>query len=100
MAREVILFIAASIDGFIADKAGGVAWLEENIRGDEEDRSYDEMYEKIDTVVMGRTTYDQVTQNCPQMLYFMKKTSILISLPLIQNHQLLQELLPRKIQSH
>ena len=36
----------ASIDGFIADKAGGVAWLEENIRGDEEDRSYDEMYEK------------------------------------------------------
>ncbi len=27
-------------------KAGGVAWLEENIRGDEEDRSYDEMYEK------------------------------------------------------
>ena len=29
VAREVILFIAASIDGFIADKAGGVAWLEE-----------------------------------------------------------------------
>ncbi|MGT9231315.1 dihydrofolate reductase family protein, partial [Enterococcus faecalis] len=26
VAREVILFIAASIDGFIADKAGGVAW--------------------------------------------------------------------------
>ena len=96
MAREVILFIAASIDGFIADKAGGVAWLEENIRGDEEDRSYDEMYEKIDTVVMGRTTYDQVTQELSPDVYFMK-TSILISLPLIQNHQLLQELLPRKI---
>lgn len=46
MAREVILFIAASIDGFIADKAGGVAWLEENIRGDEEDRSYDECMKK------------------------------------------------------
>ena len=99
MAREVILFIAASIDGFIADKAGGVAWLEENIRGDEEDRSYDEMYEKIDTVVMGRTTYDQVTQELSPDVYFMK-TSILISLPLIQNHQLLQELLPRKILSH
>lgn len=70
MAREVILFIAASIDGFIADKAGGVAWLEENIRGDEEDRSYDEMYEKIDTVVMGRTTYDQVTQELPPDVYF------------------------------
>ena len=70
MAREVILFIAASIDGFIADKAGGVAWLEENIRGDEEDRSYDEMYEKIDTVVMGRTTYDQVTQELSPDVYF------------------------------
>ncbi|WP_438734693.1 dihydrofolate reductase family protein [Enterococcus sp. DIV1258] len=70
VAREVILFIAASIDGFIADKAGGVAWLEENIRGDEEDRSYDEMYEKIDTVVMGRTTYDQVTQELSPDVYF------------------------------
>ncbi|MCU9775411.1 dihydrofolate reductase, partial [Enterococcus faecalis] len=63
MAREVTLFIAARIDGCIPDKAGGVAWLEENIRGDEEECRFDEIYEKIDTVVSWRTTNDQVTQD-------------------------------------
>lgn len=58
MVWEVILFIVVSIDGFIVDKVGGVVWLEENICGDEEDCSYDEMYEKIDIVVMGWIIYD------------------------------------------
>ncbi len=51
---------------------------------------------KIDTVVMGRTTYDQVTQELSPDVYFFMKTSILISLPLIQNHQLLQELFTKE----
>lgn len=83
MAREVILFIAASLDGFIADKAGSVAWLEENIHGDEEDKSYEEMLAQIDTVVIGRTTYDQLTQELSPDVYPYEnqKTYVITSRP-------------------
>lgn len=56
--KKIILYIAMSLDGYIADKDGGIDWLEEyaNI----EDTDYDEFYKTIDTVIMGRKTYDQV----------------------------------------
>lgn len=60
MSRKIILFIATSIDGYIADANGGVKWLDENVHGSERDDSYTKMYSQIDTVVLGRKTYDQV----------------------------------------
>lgn len=56
--KKIILYIAMSLDGYIADETGGVDWLEEyaNI----EDTDYEEFYKTIDTVIMGRKTYDQV----------------------------------------
>ena len=52
---KIILYIASSLDGYIAKKNGGVDWLAEgDISG------YDEFYKTIDTVVMGKTTYNQV----------------------------------------
>lgn len=56
--RKIILYIAMSLDGYIADENGNVDWLEEyaNI----EDTDYKEFYKTIDTVIMGRKTYDQV----------------------------------------
>jgi dihydrofolate reductase len=56
--KKIILYIAMSLDGYIADESGGVDWLEEyaNI----EDTDYEEFYKTIDTVIMGRKTYDQV----------------------------------------
>ncbi|MBP1044496.1 dihydrofolate reductase [Vagococcus sp. BWB3-3] len=60
MTRKVILFIATSIDGYIADKSGGVGWLDSATEIIEEDHSYEAFYEKVDTVILGRTTYDQV----------------------------------------
>lgn len=62
MARKVILFIAMSIDNYIAGDQGAVDWLEKNVHGTESDDSYEKMYSKIDTVIMGRTTYEQATQ--------------------------------------
>ena len=38
--RKVILYIAVSLDGFIADRQGGVDWLERASNG-EEDSGYD-----------------------------------------------------------
>lgn len=59
MSREVILYIATSIDGYIAEENGSIEFLNQ-IEVTEEETSYQELLDKIDTVVMGRTTYDQV----------------------------------------
>ncbi|EUJ24109.1 dihydrofolate reductase [Listeria grandensis] len=56
--KRIELFIAMSLDGYIADKAGSVAWLEE-IEG-EGDNGYTTFLDEIDTVVMGHTTYKQL----------------------------------------
>ncbi len=60
MERKVVLYIAVSLDGYIARSSGAVDWLGGN--GDEPnaDYGYDVFYETIDTIVMGRTTYDQL----------------------------------------
>ena len=58
--RKTVLFIAVSLDGYIADKNGGVGWLSgqssENSRYD----PYSEFIKNIDTVIMGRKTYSQI----------------------------------------
>lgn len=50
-------YLASSLDGFIADESGGVAWLDE-VDIDSADSSYDEFYSSIDGLMMGRATYD------------------------------------------
>jgi len=57
--RKCILYIAMSIDGFIADESGGVKWLEENGKG-EGDNGYSQFLAQVDTIIMGKTSYDQV----------------------------------------
>ena len=58
--KKVVLFIAMSLDGYIADQYGNVDWLagEEPDRNDME--SYDTFIQDIDTVVMGWNTYHQI----------------------------------------
>lgn len=56
--RTVTLFIAMSLDGYIADDQGGTSWLEETSNGCM--AGYDAFYQEIDTIIMGRTTYEQI----------------------------------------
>ena len=59
--RKVILYIAASIDGFIARENGEIDWLENpNYHIEGESFGYDEFYDSIDTTLMGNQTYRQV----------------------------------------
>ncbi|MFK7945943.1 MAG: dihydrofolate reductase family protein [Saprospiraceae bacterium] len=58
--RKIKLYIAASIDGFIADKNGSVEWLEKLPNPDLLDYGYFEMYNNIDTTLMGNATYQQI----------------------------------------
>ncbi len=63
MVPEVILYIASSLDGYIARPDGAVDWLDEiavQEDGPEEDFGYAEFFAEIGTVLMGRTTYEQI----------------------------------------
>lgn len=58
--RKISLFIAMSLDGYIADKKGSVDWL--NGQGNDEKNmdTYSEFSKTIDTILMGWNTYYQI----------------------------------------
>src|SRR5690606_23908645 len=56
---KVILYIATSLDGFIATADGGVAWLDRYGQG-EEDYGYSEFMEGVGSVIVGGKTFRQV----------------------------------------
>lgn len=53
-------YIATSIDGYIARKDHSIDWLESITVPEGSDMGYGEFYGHIDTVIMGRQTYDEV----------------------------------------
>lgn len=62
-AGKITLYIATSVDGYIADAEGGVDWLEEfqEATADDDDiEGFTEFFESVDCLVMGATTYEQV----------------------------------------
>ncbi len=57
MSFHAAVFIATSLDGFIARSDGSIDWLTE--RGEQAgDTGYDDFMASIDTVVLGRNTYE------------------------------------------
>lgn len=60
--RKVILYIATSLDGYIADSNGGVSWLGGEDADYQGDHGYSEFLKSIDTVIMGMKTYRQVVE--------------------------------------
>lgn len=60
MKRKVVLYIAMSLDGYIADHNGGINWLGGQSDDFEGDYGYEEFVKDVDTVIMGMTTYNQI----------------------------------------
>lgn len=56
--RKIILYIATSLDGYIADRDGSVDWLTGDGSGEDSD-SYAKLLERADTVLLGWNTYHQ-----------------------------------------
>ena len=59
----VILYIAASLDGFIARSDGDISWLTK-YQGGKEDYGYGDFYKNVGVSIMGAKTYEKsLTRN-------------------------------------
>ncbi len=57
---QISIYIAMSIDGYIARKNGGIDWLEYGHTGDE-DYGFKEFIGSVDALVLGKNTYEVVS---------------------------------------
>jgi len=60
MAHKNIVFIAKSIDGFIAGPNGEIDWLDMVPNPDEDDMGYFALMKEVDAIVMGRVSFETV----------------------------------------
>ncbi|MEW6204586.1 MAG: dihydrofolate reductase family protein [Pseudomonadota bacterium] len=62
MTTQCAVFIATSLDGFIAREDGSIDWLNEanQVVPPDEDCGYGEFMADVDVLVMGRNTFEQV----------------------------------------
>ena len=79
MKRKIILNIAVSIDGFIADKEGGFDWIQgdkDTSHNTEKQFDFSQFIDSIDIVVMGKFAY----LDCPeQSMQQFKSMKILVA---------------------
>ncbi|MCH8909935.1 MAG: dihydrofolate reductase [Chloroflexi bacterium] len=76
MHPKVSVYIATSLDGFIARPDGTLDWLEHDSDG--EDYGFHEFFDSIDSMVMGRGTYEFVAAS-GEWPYGGKRTIVLSS---------------------
>lgn len=74
--RKVILFIAASLDGYIAKPNDDLSFLS-IVEQEGEDYGYTEFTKTVDTVILGRKTYDWVMKQVPAFPRADKETYII-----------------------
>lgn len=78
--RKVSLFIAMSLDGYIAGKDGNINWLHGQDPDQEDMVSYFEFIKDVDTVIMGWNTYHQIiTELSPEEWMYKDLTSYVIT---------------------
>jgi len=73
--NSVILYIAVSLDGYIARTDGAVDWLD-GVEG-EGDNGYGEFYSQVKTVIMGHKTYEEVLKLADEFPYAGKTCYVL-----------------------
>jgi len=80
MNRSVILYIAMSLDGSIAKSDGDLSFLS-LVEKDGEDYGYTAFMESIDTVILGRKTYDKVLSMVAELAYGERDVYVLTRTP-------------------
>ncbi|MBI1306719.1 MAG: dihydrofolate reductase [Bacteroidetes bacterium] len=76
MSRKLWIYIASSIDGFIAAPGEDLSFLDSIDHG-ENDYGYADFISKIDTVILGRKTYDWVMTQVEEFPHADKKTYVI-----------------------
>lgn len=78
--KNVILYIAVSLDGYIADKNGAVDWIKGHDETEESEDTFNHFFSTVDTVIMGKRTYDQiVTELSPDQWPYYGATTIVVT---------------------
>ncbi|MFE8700109.1 dihydrofolate reductase family protein [Cytobacillus sp. FJAT-54145] len=83
--RKVVLYIATSLDGFIAAEDESLDWLF-RVEG-EGDNGYSAFYETVDTILMGRKTFDWVMQHENGNFPYANKECYVFTKSVIQDSQ-------------
>lgn len=89
--RKIIVYIAMSLDGYIADINGGVGFLGGDGSDPDTLGSYPSFIETVDTVILGYTTYQQiVTELSPnEWVYKGKTTYVLTSKSMVSSEEII-----------
>lgn len=74
--RELIVYIAMSLDGYIAGEEHDLSFLDA-VATSGEDYGYHQFISTVDTVVMGRKTYEVVKKLAPEFPHKERQTYIL-----------------------
>lgn len=74
--RRIVLYIATSIDGYIATPDGSIEWLNEISNPNKSDHGYNALLDSIDTVLMGGRTYHEIIGFGVEWPYKNKKTYV------------------------
>lgn len=80
MGRKLILYIAASLDGYIAKPNDDLSFLE-MVQEEGEDYGYVNFTQSIDTVILGRKTYDWVMKQVGEFPHADKEAYIITRTP-------------------
>ena len=75
--RKLVLLIATSLDGYIATKDDSLDWLFK-VEG-EGDNGISEFYETVDTILMGRKTYDWIITHMTEEFPYKNKECYVFS---------------------
>jgi dihydrofolate reductase len=77
---RVRIYVATSVDGFIADREGAVDWLEAH---DPRQYGFDAFFAEVGAVIMGRRTFEFVRAMGDEWPYAGKRTLVLTSRTLV-----------------
>ncbi len=80
MNRKLCLFIAMSLDGYIAKPDGDISFLDE-MNQEGEDYGYSPYMETVDSVILGRKTYDKILSMGIESNYGDRKMYVLTRTP-------------------
>ncbi len=78
--RSIILYIAVSLDGYIAKTGDDLSFLS-RVKLEGEDYGYSDFIRTVDTVIMGRRTYDWILGQVPEFIHADLDTWIITHTP-------------------